>query len=107
MIQVVNKYKHKPSTDFTDVYIGRGSVYGNPYTHLTNSKFNDVTIVASREESISKYKDWFYKELETNPSFKTSVESLKEIVNLNLVCFCKPQQCHGDIIKEYLDNLSL
>ena len=24
--------------------------------------------------------------------------------DINLVCFCKPKACHGDVIKEYILN---
>jgi hypothetical protein len=32
MITVVNKYKHTPTEN--DVYIGRGSALGNPFTSI-------------------------------------------------------------------------
>lgn len=53
--------------DNFDVYIGRGSVWGNPYTYreLKNTKAEFQTV--SREESIEKYREYLLnnKELMT------------------------------------------
>ena len=54
MIQVVNKYQHTP-TD-ADVYIGRGSSLGNPFTgskELANTKAEFQC--SCREEAIASY----------------------------------------------------
>lgn len=47
-----------------DIYIGRGSKYGNPFTHVKYSQLAEV-IVDSREEAIECYKNWieFYPNL--------------------------------------------
>lgn len=82
-----------------DVYIGRGSAFGNPYSHLKYSKAQ--FIVDSREESIVKYKEWFYEQLK-DPEFLKLVLSLK---GKTLGCYCKPKNCHGDIIVEYLNSV--
>ena len=87
MTTVHNKYK-----DQYDVYIGRGSIFGNPYIIGTDG---------TREEVIDKYKDWFYNKL-TETSFKEAVLKLQ---HKKLGCFCKPKPCHGDIIADYLNNL--
>ena len=99
MITVVNKYKHKPTGE--DVYIGRGSPFGNPFTHLKSSK--EVIQVETREEAVEAYKTYFKAKLEKDPEFKILVHSISK--NANLVCFCKPKACHGDIIAEYLNSL--
>ena len=44
-----------------DVYIGRGSRWGNPYTHLlgaTKAQFK----VDTREESIERYTEWLVQQ---------------------------------------------
>jgi len=73
------------------VYIGRGSPFGNPFS---------ITKKESREKVIEKYRTWFYNKLE-DLTFKEKVLALK---GKTLGCYCKPQACHGDIIKEYLDG---
>ena len=46
---VVNKYKSE-----YDVYIGRGSPWGNPFTHIKDKTTKAEFIVDTREESIEK-----------------------------------------------------
>ena len=83
---VVNKYKDK-----YDVYIGRPSIFGNPFSVKEYG----------REGCIARYKEYFYKRIKEDVKFKEEVLKLKDKV---LGCFCKPLACHGDVIKEYLDN---
>jgi len=44
MITVVNKYKHVPTRD--DVYIGRGSILGNPYSSIKDRDTKATVIFA-------------------------------------------------------------
>jgi hypothetical protein len=98
-ITVVNKYKE----DY-DFYIGRGSPLGNPYSHLENTKAE--YLVNTRDEACDKYEIWF----EANKDKKLVKEYLTKIVleakkrPIKLGCFCKPNRCHGDTIKQYLDQ---
>ncbi len=46
-----------------DVYIGRPSKWGNPFTHLKHLG-GPLIIVDSREESIIKYKEWILEQPE-------------------------------------------
>ena len=82
---VVNKKKSK-----YDIYIGRGSKWGNPYTHLkfdTKAKY----IVETREESIRLYEVYARNN-------KEIMENLYLLEGKILGCFCKPKDCHGDIL---------
>ena len=105
-ITVVNKYACK-ATD-SDVYIGRGSVFGNPYTHLPSSRA-DAIRVATRAEACKKYEDIFA----TKIAPKARIELLRLIhkaINhepITLVCFCAPKQCHGDYLKKVIDEAVL
>ena len=85
-MKVVNKY-----VDKYDVYIGRGSIFGNPFPV---AKYG-------REECLRLYKLYFDKRIKEDLEFKKAVLSLKGKV---LGCFCKPKDCHGDIIVEYLEK---
>jgi hypothetical protein len=85
--------------DNYDVYIGRAGkgqsgYFGNPFP-LSG---------ASRGSTIEKYKEYFYKRIETDSEFKEKVHSLK---GKRLGCFCKPHPCHGDIIVEYLESTNI
>lgn len=84
--EVVNKYK----SDRYDVYIGRGSPYGNPYV---------IGIDGNREQVIRKYSEYFYKRLSEDVGFLKQVMSLK---GKRLACFCHPKACHGDVIIGFL-----
>lgn len=105
MIKVVNKHWHKSTPD--DLYIGRGSPLGNPFTHL-DSKFPGVIKVSSREEAIWKYDEWLHKALMNdavvNASFKHIFYSQLNGKNVNLVCYCSPACCHGDVIKKLVEE---
>lgn len=104
MIQIVNKYKHKSTLN--DIYIGRGSILGNPFSHKENTKA--LYKVDTANESLEKYKVWLIENFNSNREIKNYLLSIKEeskLTDINLVCFCKPKACHGDIIKEFVDNL--
>jgi hypothetical protein len=96
MVKVVNIKKEK-----YDVYIGRGSPFGNPYTHLSLQNTQAQVQVKSREEAIEKYREYFYKKIE-DPEFLDDILRLKDKV---LGCYCAPKSCHGHIIAEFLDKL--
>jgi len=81
-----------------DVYIGRAGrgedgYFGNPF----RLRYDEA-----RGATIDRYRKYFYDRLKTDSQFKRRVHELK---GLTLGCFCKPDACHGDVIKEYLDNL--
>ena len=106
MIKVVNKYAHKPDARH-DVYIGRGSAFGNPFTHRPLAKTKALFSCICREAAIASFKSYFYDRLRNDPSFRKLYSDLRtksEQHDLNLVCFCKPKDCHGDIIKQYLES---
>jgi len=65
------------------VYIGRGSVYGNPYI---------IGVHGNRTEVINKYIEY----IEANVVFKNRI--ISELKGKNLACFCKPKACHGDYL---------
>lgn len=86
-IEVVNKHHKVPYT----LYIGRGSKWGNPFTHMEGT--SGIRIAETREQSIEMYRIW----IQTQPAL---MESLHELDGHTLGCFCKPAMCHGDVLKE-------
>ena len=106
MIKVVNKYKHKPTDD--DVYIGRGSHLGNPYTSIKHKHTKAQEVCNSREESVAKYEAYINQKIKEKDL--QICRSLNEIYkkakngNVNLVCFCSPKLCHGDIVKKIVES---
>lgn len=97
MTKIINICSGEPY----DEYIGRPSIFGNPFTHIKDRKTNAEFIVNSREESIIRYKKYFYDKLNKEPEFKNAVLALKD---KTLSCWCKPLCCHGDVIVEFLDR---
>jgi hypothetical protein len=107
MIRVVNKKTHKPTPD--DFYIGRGSVMGNPYHHKESKHPQALYKVDTAEEAIDGYKkDFINCYFSTDEGFKRQVQKLidRELddQDTNLVCYCAPNKCHGDVIKKFVED---
>lgn len=94
--RVVNKYKEP-----YDVYIGRGSVWGNPYSHLLVSKAEFH--VPTREIAIAMYEQYIRQRLHQEPDLYLQLLELK---GKTLGCFCKPKACHGDILIKLIEEYS-
>ncbi|MCZ2224356.1 MAG: DUF4326 domain-containing protein [Chitinophagales bacterium] len=91
--KVVHCKKHK-----YDLYVGRPSQYGNPFSHLdgTLAKYK----VNSREEAIEAYEKWLYE-----PEQKELLEDIKKnLKGLVLSCWCFPLACHADILVKIANN---
>ncbi|WP_078598587.1 DUF4326 domain-containing protein [Evansella clarkii] len=89
---VVNKH-HKEAFD---VYIGRGSKWGNPFSHRSDTKAKHKT--ETREEAVASYREW----IQTQPDLLADLHELK---GKKLCCYCKPKACHGDVLAELADAL--
>jgi hypothetical protein len=84
MTNVVNVYKEK-----YEVYIGRGSPWGNPFR---------IGKDGTREEVIEKYEQY----LKVNKCLLFALHTLK---GKTLGCYCKPLPCHGDVLVKYIKKL--
>ena len=71
-------------------YIGRGSIYGNPYIIGTDG---------AREDVIRKYHKYFHIRIKHDQRFREFIEDLR---GRFIICHCFPLACHGDIIARYL-----
>lgn len=78
-------------TEAYDVYIGRGSLWGNPFPINQNS---------TREQVIERYERHIRAEIGKNPDYYE--RRLKELVGKRLGCYCKPLACHGDVLRDIL-----
>jgi len=83
---LVNINTHTPTLD--DVYIGRPSKWGNPFKLDDEGQRNDV---------IELYRDYILK----NEELMSQIEELR---GKNLVCYCTPKRCHGDVLMDILNN---
>lgn len=106
MIRVVNKKTHKPTPD--DFYIGRGSVMGNPYYHKESNHPQALYKVDTVEEAIGGYeKDFTYSYCHKPPFQEFTKQLIDRELNdedTNLVCYCAPNKCHGDVIKKFVED---
>ena len=98
MTEVVNKYKVNMN-DPDIVYIGRGSVWGNPYTSLSAPTKAEMQ-VATREESIERYKQYLWNQIRKGVISK---EMLLELDGNRLACYCAPKACHGDVLVKAIE----
>lgn len=101
--EVLNYYKIGKIVDSDSVYIGRenkqkglkGSPFANPFPINEDNDRNQV---------ISKFKNYFFNEINEG---RITKEELLKLKGKKLVCFCAPLPCHGDIIKQAVELLSI
>ena len=65
------------------VFIGRPSKWGNPFV---------IGRDGTREQVVSKYREW----LLSQPLLVQAAKD--ELAGRDLVCFCSPLCCHGEIL---------
>lgn len=91
-----------------DFYIGRGSVLGNPYSHIKDRKTKAIYEAKDRDDAIDKYSHYFDLMYGSNKAFTQAIDEIYEVYksgdDVFLGCFCKPLRCHGDVIKEKLEK---
>ena len=83
---VVNKYKEE-----YDIYIGRGSKWGNPYV---------IGEHGTREDVIDTFRIYLWEQMKSG---RITKEDLLELDGKRLGCFSKPQACHGDVIAKAVE----
>ena len=83
--------KRDPLVPKDAVYIGRPSKWGNPFSHMdsTLAQFK----VSSRDEAVEAYRNWLVND-------SGLLGDLGELRGKDLVCWCAPAKCHGDILME-------
>ena len=88
-MKVLNKYKDVDASK--GVYIGRGSAWGNPFV---------IGKDGDREEVIYKYRMYAIERVRL-----VDKNWLKPLVGKDLVCFCAPLACHGDVLLEMIGEI--
>ena len=98
--EVVNIYKIDKNwiNDPQFVYIGRPGkgqtgYFGNPFPLVAGEP---------RGSTIDKFKTYALDRVKNDPEYREQVKALK---GKTLVCFCKPNACHGDILAEIAESL--
>lgn len=100
---VVNIY-----LDRYDIYIGRKSIWGNPYT-VKLSRVPGTQNVATSKDAIRLYEEWIRQQPEL-------LKQLPHLKGKTLGCFCAPKGgvgidsgepvfCHGQILLKLIREL--
>lgn len=82
MPRVLNR--HRDGVPPGAVFIGRPSKWGNPFV---------IGQHGNREDVVGRYAEWVCEQ----PHL---LAALPEIRGRDLVCFCAPALCHGDVLLE-------
>lgn len=77
--------------DKYDVYIGRPSKWGNPFT---------IGRDGDRDEVIAKYWEYILQQPQL-------LADLPELSGKVLGCWCRPHTCHGDVLIQLLKERGL
>jgi hypothetical protein len=80
MCRVLNR--HQAGIPAGAVYIGRGSKWGNPFW---------IGPHGDRATVIAKHGQWLTEQHHL-------LRALDELRGRDLVCFCAPRACHGDLL---------
>lgn len=87
----INKQKtrvvHCKKSEY-DVYIGRPSIWGNPFK---------IGRDGEKADRLRKYREWITSQPELLERAK------RELRGRTIACWCKPEACHGDILAEIID----
>jgi hypothetical protein len=84
MCKVLNARKVGKHSDGLRVYVGRPSKWGNPFV---------IGRDGSRADVIAKYRAWIVAQ----PDLMGALEELR---GRDLVCWCTPLACHGDVLAD-------
>jgi len=84
MCKVLNARKVSKRSSATQLYIGRPSKWGNPFV---------IGRDGSRAEVIAKYRAWIVAQ----PALMNALDELR---GRDLICWCAPLACHGDVLTE-------
>lgn len=87
-----------------DVYIGRPSKWGNPFSHIQDKETLAEYIVSDREAAISFYESYLINQI---LSGKITREEILTLDGKTLGCWCHPQSCHGDVIIKVINMIKL
>lgn len=84
MCKVLNARNVGKRLSATRLYIGRPSKWGNPFV---------IGRDGSRADVIAKYRAWIVAQ----PALMNALDELR---GRDLICWCAPLACHGDLLVE-------
>jgi Domain of unknown function (DUF4326) len=89
---IINMHGHRGKVPTNTIYVGRamrflrlaGSKWANPFM---------VPLDGSRDEVINKYRAWLLQQPDL-------MASLPELRGKDLACWCAPERCHAEVLRE-------
>ena len=79
-----------------DIYIGRPSPWGNPFSHITRDTLARW-VCASRAEAIVAFEEW--ARYDPDPAAVWVRAHVRELKGKVLGCWCAPvMACHGEVL---------
>jgi hypothetical protein len=87
MPRVLNKHRH--GSPAGSVYIGRPGKWGNPFL---------IGKDGDRDQVVELYRVWILTQ-------SRLLESIAELRGKDLVCYCAPAVCHGDVLLELANRI--
>jgi len=85
MCRILNAKQVGEAPSATRVYVGRPSKWGNPFV---------IGRDGSRDEVIARYRAWIV----TQPEL---MSALHELRGKDLICWCAPEACHAEVLKDF------
>lgn len=80
--------KHKDGMPADAVYVGRGSIWGNPFV---------IGQHGNRDEVCDKHRLHLWQQIKQGD---ITLAELAALHGKDLVCFCAPMRCHGNTIQK-------
>lgn len=88
--RLYNLHKKFDTVPSSAVYIGRPSVWGNPFTMKFESE---------RDKVVDKFQEYANNKLKQEPDW------LLPLVGRDLACYCYPKRCHGDVLLQSVERI--
>ena len=109
MPTTVTNGKRKKNQGVESIYIGRPSIWGNPFVNkFVAAKYHWKDIGKPSDDPVKDHKRWLsgtgWKTFMQGQR-KTVLARIGELHGKVLRCWCKPQPCHGDYLAELADAL--
>lgn len=78
------------------VYVGRPTMWANPFTHRKDTRTLAELVVESQEDAALRFSEWIVE-----PEQKPLRDRLPSIAGRDLACWCAPALCHADVLASF------
>lgn len=95
---------HSSDFPFEPFEWGAGYVYIGRAGHSRDGRWGNPYTGPDRWQNIHLYHQWLVRELKRKV-FRN--EFIEQLWGKTLVCFCKPKRCHGDVMVQQLERLTI